>query len=58
MQVVFLKILKLSSRQFFELTQKFPGIVGYHLPNGNVKLAAGWMIEHSGPNEGQSWKGL
>jgi UDP-N-acetylmuramate dehydrogenase len=29
----------------------FPGIVGYDLPNGNVKLAAGWLIEKCG------WKG-
>jgi UDP-N-acetylmuramate dehydrogenase len=27
---------------------KFPGIVGYNLPNGNVKLAAGWLIEQCG----------
>lgn len=30
---------------------KFPGIVGYDLKNGNVKLAAGWLIEQCG------WKG-
>lgn len=54
----FFKNPEIDSRQFFELTQKYPGIVGYHLPNGIVKLAAGWMIEHSGPNEGQSWKGF
>jgi UDP-N-acetylmuramate dehydrogenase len=54
----FFKNPEIDSRQFFELTKKYPGIVGYHLPNGNVKLAAGWMIEHSGPNEGQSWKGF
>jgi UDP-N-acetylmuramate dehydrogenase len=30
---------------------KYPTIVGYGLENGNVKLAAGWLIEQSG------WKG-
>ena len=29
----------------------FPDIVGYDLTNGNVKLAAGWLIEQCG------WKG-
>jgi UDP-N-acetylmuramate dehydrogenase len=33
------------------LQQKFPEIVGYPLENGNVKLAAGWLIEKCG------WKG-
>jgi UDP-N-acetylmuramate dehydrogenase len=37
----------------FELLKKdFPGIVGYPLFNGNVKLAAGWLIEQCG------WKGF
>jgi UDP-N-acetylmuramate dehydrogenase len=36
----------------FELLKKdFPGIIGYSLVNGNVKLAAGWLIEQCG------WKG-
>ena len=30
---------------------KYPSIVGYDLENGNVKLAAGWLIEQVG------WKG-
>jgi len=33
------------------LKNKFPGIVAYDLENGNVKLAAGWLIEQCG------WKG-
>jgi len=28
------------------------------LTNGNVKLAAGWLIEHCGPESGISWKGF
>jgi UDP-N-acetylmuramate dehydrogenase len=33
------------------LKLQYPAIVGYDLENGNVKLAAGWLIEQSG------WKG-
>lgn len=33
------------------LKTKYPNIVGYELENGNVKLAAGWLIEQAG------WKG-
>jgi UDP-N-acetylmuramate dehydrogenase len=47
----FFKNPEISSHQFHELTRMFPGIVGYDLPNGNVKLAAGWLIEKAG------WKG-
>lgn len=39
------------------LLAKFPSIVGYHLANGNVKLAAGWLIEQCGPDDSISWKG-
>lgn len=42
---------------FNKLQLQFPGIVGYNLPNGNVKLAAGWLIENCGPADGISWKG-
>ena len=41
------------------LNTEFPSIVGYPLPNGNVKLAAGWLIEQCGPaSGGTSWKGF
>jgi UDP-N-acetylmuramate dehydrogenase len=41
------------SRSLFEtLKNKFPGIVGYDVHNGDVKLAAGWLIEQCG------WKGF
>jgi UDP-N-acetylmuramate dehydrogenase len=42
---------------FDKLQSKFTGIVGYHLPNGKVKLAAGWLIEQCGPPDALSWKG-
>jgi UDP-N-acetylmuramate dehydrogenase len=36
-------------KSVFDILQlKFAGIVGYNLPNGNVKLAAGWLIEQCG----------
>ncbi|HNU87537.1 MAG TPA: UDP-N-acetylmuramate dehydrogenase [Ferruginibacter sp.] len=47
----FFKNPEIGSHQFHELTRMFPSIVGYNLPNGNVKLAAGWLIEQCG------WKG-
>ena len=54
----FFKNPEIGSHEFHELTRMFPGIVGYELPNGNVKLAAGWLIEQCGPSEGVSWKGF
>ncbi len=36
---------------YASLKEHYPEIVGYPLPNGNIKLAAGWMIEQAG------WKG-
>lgn len=53
----FFKNPEVDKFRFDELNSKFPGIVGYKLVNGNVKLAAGWLIEHCGPNESVSWKG-
>lgn len=47
----FFKNPEISSSQFAILSSQHPGIVGYPLPNGNVKLAAGWLIEQCG------WKG-
>jgi len=69
----FFKNPEISSSQFTVLSSQFPGIVGYDLPNGNVKLAAGWLIEQCGPEKigtspekigtspekiGTSWKGF
>ena len=54
----FFKNPEISSHEFHELTRMFPGIVGYDLPNGNVKLAAGWLIEQCGPPGSATWKGF
>ncbi len=48
----FFKNPEISNVQFEMLKDKFPSIVGYPLLNGNVKLAAGWLIEQCG------WKGF
>lgn len=47
----FFKNPEVENSTFEMLKNKYPGIVGYHLANGNVKLAAGWLIEQCG------WKG-
>lgn len=53
----FFKNPSVSREQFRELKKQFPSIVAYDNPDGTVKLAAGWLIEHCGPSEGVSWKG-
>ena len=47
----FFKNPEISSQQFEALKSVFSGIVGYALDNGNIKLAAGWLIEQC------RWKG-
>ena len=47
----FFKNPEISSDKFESLKIKFPEIIAYALENGNVKLAAGWLIEQCG------WKG-
>lgn len=47
----FFKNPEVSSLFFNHLQKKFPAIAGYPLANGNVKIAAGWLIEQCG------WKG-
>ncbi len=54
----FFKNPEIGITRFEKLKARFPGIIGYTLENGNVKLAAGWLIEHCGPEEGKSWKGF
>lgn len=53
----FFKNPEISQSRFEELKERFPGIVGYPVDNGQVKLAAGWLIEQCGPVAGKSWKG-
>jgi UDP-N-acetylmuramate dehydrogenase len=47
----FFKNPEVPNEQFESLKIKYPNIVGYSLPAGTVKLAAGWLIEQCG------WKG-
>ena len=54
----FFKNPSVSKAQFQSLRSKFETIIGHENPDGTVKLAAGWLIEHSGPNEAVSWKGF
>lgn len=48
----FFKNPEIPAVKFNELKSIFPGMVGYTLENGNVKVAAGWLIEQCG------WKGF
>jgi UDP-N-acetylmuramate dehydrogenase len=43
--------------KYEELKAKFPNIVAYDNADGTKKLAAGWLIEQCGPQDGVSWKG-
>ena len=47
----FFKNPEIDRSQFLSLQEKFPNIVFYDLPNGRVKVPAGWLIEQCG------WKG-
>lgn len=38
----------ISAATYLELALRFPSVVGYAQTNGDVKLAAGWLIEHAG----------
>ncbi|MES2431623.1 MAG: UDP-N-acetylmuramate dehydrogenase [Bacteroidota bacterium] len=48
----FFKNPEINNEQFATLKEQYPNMVGYDLENGNVKLAAGWLIEQCG------WKGF
>jgi len=47
----FFKNPEIPVEHFETLKKEFPALVGYPLANGDVKLAAGWLIEQCG------WKG-
>jgi UDP-N-acetylmuramate dehydrogenase len=47
----FFKNPEVSASQFESLKSSFPALSAFPLPNGNFKLAAGWLIEQCG------WKG-
>jgi UDP-N-acetylmuramate dehydrogenase len=38
----------INSSQFEDLRKKYPNIKGWQLPDGKVKLAAGWLVETAG----------
>jgi UDP-N-acetylmuramate dehydrogenase len=54
----FFKNPSVNKEKYLQLRSTYPDIVGYDNPDGTVKLAAGWLIEHSGPVAGTSWKGF
>lgn len=53
----FFKNPAVPKEKYLELSSRFPGLAGYENADGSVKLAAGWLIEHCGPEGGGSWKG-
>ncbi len=48
----FFKNPEMGKTIYDKLKEQYPDLIGYTLENGNVKLAAGWLIEKSG------WKGF
>ena len=54
----FFKNPSVSKEKFKSLKSRFQDIVGYENIDGSVKLAAGWLIEHCGPDANTSWKGF
>lgn len=53
----FFKNPEVPKSHFEKLKNDFSNIIGYQLDNGNIKLAAGWLIEQCGPENGISWRG-
>lgn len=48
----FFKNPEVSAVLWEDLHQKFPNMAGYPMPDGRMKIAAGWLIEQCG------WKGV
>lgn len=44
----FFKNPVISSGYFFSLSKEYPDIHGYKMPDGEVKISAGWLIEKCG----------
>jgi UDP-N-acetylmuramate dehydrogenase len=44
----FFKNPEITNKQHDVLLKEFPGLISFPLKNGNVKLAAGWLIEQCG----------
>ncbi|HLF47277.1 MAG TPA: UDP-N-acetylmuramate dehydrogenase [Chitinophagaceae bacterium] len=53
----FFKNPVISQDIFSKLHAQYPAIPNYPQPDGNIKLAAGWLIEQCGPKNAVSWKG-
>ncbi len=54
----FFKNPSVSADFIEQLRIRFPELVAYPNADGTYKLAAGWLIEHTGPAQGISWKGF
>ena len=54
----FFKNPSVDKSAYLLLKEQFPDMVAYKNEDGTMKLAAGWLIEHSGPNDNMSWKGF
>jgi UDP-N-acetylmuramate dehydrogenase len=53
----FFKNPVIRQEQYNQLKTKFPELIGYE-NNDEVKIAAAWLIEHTGPQPNKSWKGF
>lgn len=53
----FFKNPSVPGEKLDQLRSQFPELVAYPNADGSYKLAAGWLIEHTGPAADISWKG-
>lgn len=54
----FFKNPLVTKAEFLSLREQYPDMPGYENADEMVKLAAGWLIEHSGPTYNAGWKGF